>query len=516
MSFGFSAGDFIAVGKLIVDVTTCLKDVGGSKAEYGDVVAELECLQKALVHLDQLKPQGHPISIDSIKYAALSCRRPLEEFLSKLKRYEASLGPRATGTSWRTPADKIRFMVTQKEEIRKIQSYLSVHVGTLNILLAEHGLETMNLSHEETQSHQQEIRERLETTKGVLVQVRDSVVKQAAAVYNAASMLERLYRLVSGEVCSSLKGLENLVTSACVSTQQIYAVVLEIRGAVLNRPDIRWTYLQDPVLVEDALGRKFPVPSEYDFALLDRIIQHKFVEGPGSTQVSHGDYQIRDARKRDMVLTPGSFLRPGSSLIMAILVAKPPRGTLTDHECPMPRCNSIETTQVHGGGRVCVSCGVWFSETEQRRRSLLDLWEAFATTEQGIPSSMSANKSTTLKRSSDNDTGFPPSKRRKVSDEREAEFKYVGLADSDVFESGRQHIAHVLSLISPPQPIFDEALSRIDKMVLAFDHEPEYYNNLLGIMKDFEAEVIHTPEVISRVVELLRVAMLHAGLEESH
>jgi hypothetical protein len=71
-------------------------------------------------------------------------------------------------------------------------------------------------------------------------------------------------------------------------------VALEIRGAVLNRPDIRWTFLQDPVLVEDVLGRKFPVPSEYDFALLDRIIQHKFETGPGSTQVSHGDYQIRD------------------------------------------------------------------------------------------------------------------------------------------------------------------------------------------------------------------------------
>lgn len=74
MSFGFSVGDFIALGKLIVDITTCLKNVGGSKSEYRDVVLELEYLQKALAHLDRLRPQGDSLGTDSIKYAALSWR----------------------------------------------------------------------------------------------------------------------------------------------------------------------------------------------------------------------------------------------------------------------------------------------------------------------------------------------------------------------------------------------------------------------------------------------------------
>ncbi len=137
-----------------------------------------------------------------------------------------------------------------------------------------------------------------------------------------------------------------------VSTQQIYGVVIEIRGALISRPDILWTFLQDPVLVEDALGRKFPVPSEYDFALLDRIIQHKFQTGPGSTQVSQGDYQIMDARDRELALPSESHLRPGSSLIMAILIGKPPPGILTDRACPMPRCASDKTTEAEGGGRI--------------------------------------------------------------------------------------------------------------------------------------------------------------------
>jgi len=137
-----------------------------------------------------------------------------------------------------------------------------------------------------------------------------------------------------------------------VSTQQIYSLVLEIRGAVLNRPDIRWTFLQDPILVEDALGRKFPVPSEYDFGLLDRIIRHKFETGPGSAEVKWGDYQILDAKDRNLVLSSQSRLRPGSLLVMAILIGPPPGGVVNDQECPRPRCSSAKTMQAEGGGRV--------------------------------------------------------------------------------------------------------------------------------------------------------------------
>ncbi|KAK1752197.1 hypothetical protein QBC47DRAFT_389988 [Echria macrotheca] len=435
MSFGFSVGDFLAAAKLVADITSCLKDIGGSKSEYRDLILELECLRKALIHLDELKPhQGCAHRADSIKYAALSCRRPLEEFLAKLRRYEPSLGAWAVGSSWKAPVDKVRFMISQKDEIRKMQSYLSVHVGTLNILLAEFGLETMNLARGQTQAEQVEIRDRLETTKAVLVQVRDSVVKQAAAVCSAASMLERLYKLVCGEVRTSLKTLESIVTAACVSTQQIYGVVVEIRGAVLSRPDIRWTFLQDPVLVEDALGRKFPVPSEYDFALLDRIIQHKFLEGPGSSEVSQGDYQMRDAKARHLVLSVQSRLRPGSSLIMAILIGKPPAGILTDHSCPMPRCSSGETTQAEGGGRICCSCGVWFSETEQRRKSTLGHWDASRGVEATPPAPVTVTNSgsDTRKRSPDDESHPGSRKRMKVATpEDEAKFKYISLAGSD-------------------------------------------------------------------------------------
>lgn len=135
-----------------------------------------------------------------------------------------------------------------------------------------------------------------------------------------------------------------------VATQQIHTVVLDIRTSIAHRPDTRWTFFQDPVMLEDALGRKLPIPSEYDLSLLDTILKHRFRTGPGASQVCAGDYQILDSRERQRVFTSGFRLRPGSSLIMTILIGRPPV-VLSDETCPMPRCRSTMTTVVAGGGR---------------------------------------------------------------------------------------------------------------------------------------------------------------------
>lgn len=94
MSLGFPIDDFIAVAELIKEISSCLEDVQGAKTDYQDLLRELECLQQALKHLDQL--QQNPasascVNLDSIKYAALSCRRPLEQFLGKIRTYDNSL-----------------------------------------------------------------------------------------------------------------------------------------------------------------------------------------------------------------------------------------------------------------------------------------------------------------------------------------------------------------------------------------------------------------------------------------
>jgi hypothetical protein len=99
------------------------------------------------------------------------------------------------------------------------------------------------------------------------------------------------------------------------------------------------------------LGRKFPIPSEYDYSLLVAIIKHKFQEGPGAVQVAAEEYEIMNARNRLHILSADSELRPGGTLTMAIIVGLPRSVLLTHDTCPMPRCRSTETTKTTNGGR---------------------------------------------------------------------------------------------------------------------------------------------------------------------
>jgi uncharacterized protein YpuA (DUF1002 family) len=99
----------------------------------------------------------------------------------------------------------------QKDEIRKLQSYLNVHVGTINILLAEHGLEMMNLASERVEADHMHIRERLDDTRTIISWIKDNVSAHALAAKFTNSMLSSLFNMITREFRTSLKSLEAMV-----------------------------------------------------------------------------------------------------------------------------------------------------------------------------------------------------------------------------------------------------------------------------------------------------------------
>ncbi|KAI1360051.1 hypothetical protein F5Y08DRAFT_344104 [Xylaria arbuscula] len=364
MSFGFSVGDIIAVGKLVEDIISCLKDPTRSQTEYQDLVRELECLRSALVNLDRLMRHEGSEILDSIKYAALSCRRPLEEFLIRIRKYDRSLCIQSRLNPIRQAVDKVKFPLRHGDEIQRLQTYLNVHIGTINMLLTEHGFEKIALAAKQSQAGQLHIKQQLETAATLLDRIRGNISHQRLVVSRGMSMLEKVYRIMSGELQASIKSIGSMVEQVCISTQQIYTVVVDIQASLVKAPDTRWTFFQDPVLLEDALGRKLPVPSEYDFPLLDAIIKCKFKEGPGAAHVAANNYEIMDAMNKFHILSNKSLLKPGSTLIMAIILdmtIDTPQSTInTDKRCPNPKCQSDNTMDASGGGSLCCSCNMWF------------------------------------------------------------------------------------------------------------------------------------------------------------
>ncbi|ORX97435.1 hypothetical protein BCR34DRAFT_496865, partial [Clohesyomyces aquaticus] len=349
MSFGFSVGDFVAVAKLVKDISSSLQDVGGAKDEYQELLRELRCLEKALQQLDKLHSTGSSsTNLDSIKYAALSCQYPLEQFFQKIQKFDKSLGIRAKTGVIKSVADKVRWGLGQKEEVRKIQSYLNVHIGTINILLAEHGLEKLNLVSDRADFQFLNVLESLNTIRGVIGDLTGRLTAQTAVFKTTQAMLAQLFRLINGEFRTSWRSFGEMAAKVCVVTQQSYTVLLEIKSSLAG-PDTSLTYFQAPFVVEDALGRKFPVPSEYDFDLLDAIIKQKFKTGPGSLQVRGGNYEYFKTKDSSAVLSKMSCLLPGTAITMAVIILS---SIMTDEVCPIAKCRSSQTTEFPGGGRI--------------------------------------------------------------------------------------------------------------------------------------------------------------------
>jgi hypothetical protein len=145
MPFAVGIGDVIAMGELVKDIINCLQSVGGAKDGYQELIREFDALETTLCGLDQLDDKtGLSTEIYQTKSAALSCRYPLEQFLTKIQRYEASLGPRSRPGLVRGLIDKLTWTFCLKGEIAQLQSYLHTHISLINVCLARYNTASIN------------------------------------------------------------------------------------------------------------------------------------------------------------------------------------------------------------------------------------------------------------------------------------------------------------------------------------------------------------------------------------
>lgn len=140
MSFGFSAGDFLATARLIRSIVDALRT--SSISDLRELTVELENVQRALYEIGHLQPSpDQELAINSIKIAALLCKHPLDEFAVKIRKYE-SLGKVATIRAdqlkqWRM---KLQWGLTMEEEVQRIRLILNAHMASLNVRLSTQGM----------------------------------------------------------------------------------------------------------------------------------------------------------------------------------------------------------------------------------------------------------------------------------------------------------------------------------------------------------------------------------------
>ncbi|KAI8941307.1 hypothetical protein NX059_002534 [Plenodomus lindquistii] len=362
MSFGFAVGDFIAVGKLIRDISDCLQSVGGAESEYQELIRVFDSLKSALHHLDRLSSTGPPSRhVESIKFTALSCQYSLQEFLQKIKNYEKSLGVWGRPNRIKRTVSKLQWTFNQQEEVERLKTYLSIHLATIDTMLIQHGLESMELANRRSQVDASRIGEQLETAQFALDDIKKNSVTQMAGLRNMQVMLANLYTYVCGDLKTSLEHFGQVVSHICVSMQHIHTIVMDIRNSSTPEIDTRMTWFQAPLRVEDALGLKFPVPSEYDYDMLDTIIRRRFKYGIGSRNVEAGNYEICRATRRSEAVTANSNILPGTSLVMVVLVST---SCTYNYTCPVSSCHSTDILPCPRGGFTCSECHAWFDRSQ--------------------------------------------------------------------------------------------------------------------------------------------------------
>ncbi|SLM40482.1 hypothetical protein LPUS_11299 [Lasallia pustulata] len=371
MSFGFSVGDFITVGKLISDVVGRLR---GAEQEYQELLRELFSLQQALHHVDKLNAShGQQPAVNAIKCAALMCQHPLREFLDKVQKYEDSLGlGKSKGLFWDLEK-KSKWALCKKEDVRRLRDYLSIHIGSINMMLMACGLEMLSVATTQATKDNMSVQKDLKDSQSTLLEVRDDTMAQKAMLKGNTTMLGRVFGTISGDVVPQLKALVDMATRVWQTNLQIYEIVLKWQ-TVAPCPDLRHTWFQDPVKLEDALGRILPIPSEYGYSKVEAIIRDQFKVGPGSQKVLDGNYELLDARNSRVISgSAWTGLIPGMSIKMAIVLEQ----LFIDADCcPMSHCYSQTLLTLPEGGNVCSECKVWFGIAQPRVACTFDLFRS--------------------------------------------------------------------------------------------------------------------------------------------
>ena len=150
ITFG-SVGDIISLSLLIKDLIRSLDKSRGSSAEYQAVISELVSLDYALLEAEVLSRScEETVQLKAlstgVRQCAEQCRKCITHFRDVVKRFEKSLRPEGSGSLVRDVALKMRWQISEKENLAKFRAEINAHCHSINMLLTTTGM-SVPLSH---------------------------------------------------------------------------------------------------------------------------------------------------------------------------------------------------------------------------------------------------------------------------------------------------------------------------------------------------------------------------------
>jgi hypothetical protein len=214
MSFGIAVGDFIAVGKLIKETISCLRSVGGAESEYQELIRDLKALDTSLHHLDHIEENTNAsTNVSPIKIATTNCRLRLEEFLSRVKSYERSLGSASHASTLRAASDKLGWHFRRKDQIEQLRRDINISHSIISLHLARYSLERLEALRVTTQLDFSHTAEQLHHAQTALEHINKENMSQAVVLGDVQTLLQDVHQFVFGDIKSYLIRLFQLISS---------------------------------------------------------------------------------------------------------------------------------------------------------------------------------------------------------------------------------------------------------------------------------------------------------------
>jgi hypothetical protein len=139
MSFGFSVGDFIAVGTVAIKTYACLQDSTGSAADYQRLKLASSSLKVTIALVDKFLTNNpgslSPPFVNATKMHLSECSALLQNFAEITKKYDASFSTGGTGSTAKDTWRKLKWG-NVKYDTREIFHRLQGHIEAVDTLMS--------------------------------------------------------------------------------------------------------------------------------------------------------------------------------------------------------------------------------------------------------------------------------------------------------------------------------------------------------------------------------------------
>ena len=185
--------------------------------------------------------------VNAIRGAALTSILALQEFLTKLEKFECSMSPFAAKKTFTMSraGRQAQYALFMADEIEKMRAVIYGNVIRINVLLATHASETLSRTEDRMATHHQDLTDRFQDTRNDMTKIIEELaeIKAEAIAYRdkarqdsmtSADQMQEISNEVKTNTATLTQGLSSLpagfssITSSVSGTRDLSSQILAL------------------------------------------------------------------------------------------------------------------------------------------------------------------------------------------------------------------------------------------------------------------------------------------------